>query len=113
MLEMQTVDGAEPTGPHEDIEGDGQSVAVPEMRSDAVQCAGRFLEGLRTHREIQIQSHADPAQSIDLPSPTLRSGGKGHDGCCLRLQGFPLETPEPGITMRSIARSMSQYAGEK
>lgn len=38
-------------------------------------------------RELLLQSHADPAQSIDTPSPTLRSGGAGHDGCCLRVIG--------------------------
>lgn len=31
-----------------------------------------------------IQSHADPAQTVHRPSPTLRSGGAGHDGCCIR-----------------------------
>ncbi len=34
-----------------------------------------------------IQSHADPAQPIERPSPSLRSGGNGHDGCCLRIIG--------------------------
>lgn len=38
-------------------------------------------------RRVLIQSHADPAQTIDRPSPTLRSGGDGHDGCCLRIIG--------------------------
>lgn len=38
-------------------------------------------------RRILIQSHAGPARTIDRPSPTLRSGGKGHDGCCLRIIG--------------------------
>lgn len=32
-----------------------------------------------------LQSHADPAQTIHKPAPSLRSGGGGHDGCCLRL----------------------------
>lgn len=32
-----------------------------------------------------IQSHADEPVSIDRPGPTLRSGGNGHDGCCLRV----------------------------
>ena len=35
---------------------------------------------------LKLQSHADPAATIDRPAPTLRSGGAGHDGCCLRLQ---------------------------
>jgi hypothetical protein len=35
---------------------------------------------------IRLQSHADPAQTIRKPSPSLRSGGGGHDGCCLRLE---------------------------
>jgi site-specific DNA-cytosine methylase len=38
-------------------------------------------------RRILIQSHADPAQDIDRPAPTLRSGGNGHDGRCLRVIG--------------------------
>jgi len=32
-----------------------------------------------------IQSHADPARTINAPAPALRSGGSGHDGCCVRI----------------------------
>lgn len=34
-----------------------------------------------------IQSHADPARGVDEPAQTLRSGGSGHDGCCVRVIG--------------------------
>jgi hypothetical protein len=34
-----------------------------------------------------IKSHADAPVSVDRPSPTLRSGGAGHDGCCVRVMG--------------------------
>lgn len=34
-----------------------------------------------------IQSHADPARGVDEPAQTLRSGGNGHDGCCVRMIG--------------------------
>jgi site-specific DNA-cytosine methylase len=43
--------------------------------------------GNRTLQLVMLQSHADPAVGIDRPSPTLRSGGAGHDGCCLRIVG--------------------------
>lgn len=43
-----------------------------------------------------IQSCADPAQTIDRPSPTLRSGGAGHDGCCLRIIGGGSNPRHPG-----------------
>ena len=36
---------------------------------------------------LAIQSHADPARTIDEPAQTLRSGGGGHDGCCVRIIG--------------------------
>lgn len=35
-----------------------------------------------------IQSHADPARGVDEPSQTLRSGGNGHDGCCVRVHEY-------------------------
>lgn len=52
---------------------------------------------------MYLQSHADPAQTIDKPAPALRSGGGGHDGCCLRLQydhgvAFP---DEPSSTIKA------------
>lgn len=34
---------------------------------------------------LAIQSHADPAQTIDKPAPALRSGGGGHDGAIPRV----------------------------
>lgn len=35
-----------------------------------------------------IQSHADPARGVDEPAQTLRSGGSGHDGCCVRVHEY-------------------------
>lgn len=35
-----------------------------------------------------IQSHADPARTINAPAPALRSGGDGHDGCCVRVHEY-------------------------
>lgn len=51
---------------------------------------------------MYLQSHADPAQTIDKPAPALRSGGGGHDGCCLRLQ---LETGSKNRYRHSGAES--------
>lgn len=47
-----------------------------------------------------IQSHADPARGIDEPGSTLRSGGSGHDGCCVRLRrqrGASVERPDHSV----------------
>lgn len=66
---------------------------------------------------LSIQSHADPAQSIELPSPTLRSGGNGHDGCCLRVIGagrhdvIPKETRD--ITNEPSQTIVGQWIGHQ
>ena len=52
-----------------------QSVDVPSYT-----IRGAAMSGLL------LQSHADPARPVTAPSPTLRSGGAGHEGCRLQLQ---------------------------
>jgi DNA-cytosine methyltransferase len=36
---------------------------------------------------MYLKSHADAPVSVDRPATTLRSGGAGHDDCCLRIIG--------------------------
>ena len=51
--------------------------------------------------QLAVQSHAgtaDPADPAGLarPAPSLRSGGAGHDGCCVRLIGGGANPRFPG-----------------
>jgi len=45
---------------------------------------------VREPMRSMIQSHADPARTIHAPAPApaLRSGGDGHDGCCVRVHEY-------------------------
>lgn len=84
----------------------------PDLRQGSM-FGGELLPGVTVGQALGldglIKSHADPARGTNFPASTLRSGGNGHDGCCVRVMGGGRNHPNknPDGTWRRDERDIT------